>query len=347
MYSKRTTSLSKQDIREIPFDELAATCSSNAKLAVQDALDKLQSSLDYMYKEALAKAGEEGEGYAEDFSESNHPFVAKVPPEKALAIKQLAYRLACVAFCEKYTLKARSSWLPAQLVALVAKWQPKRAAGINKATDATDVKSGYCARATLDAVLGSGDKWLIGCYYFMMYAKRGDYLGTQYKEPDSYYCALVPLILSGFLKYHKVAYTSWNREYLELIVEPGLYEAITCTIPADLTTEELLGIREAGMVIRTGIKAGTSRSPVSTYKLWGVTDSMIGKLPWLAQVMLTQIWCAHPSNCNKYMILDPSNWDVAPAALISTQVLVQDTTPVLPKRYLPTYNNMPNLRWDE
>lgn len=333
MYTKRfkTTNLGKQDIREIPFEELAVQCQSLAKVAVQDAEDKLQATATYnrdrlistMYN-AVASSLESTEGVEENIRQSVDSVKTELPPDKLKEIKQNAYKQACIAFCEKYTLKARASWLPAQLVSLVGKWTPEHA----------EEGSGFCARTTLDAVLGSGDMWLRGCYFFMMYAKRGDFIDTQYKEPSSHYCALVPLILSGFLKYHKVSYDRWNKKDLHLIIEPNLYEAITCTIPEGLTSAELLSIREAGMLIRSGKAAGTSRNPLTTFKLWGVADSMIGDLPWLAQVMLTQIWCAHPSARNSNMILDPSNWTNTPEPLISTYMFKEEPTPAAkPTKY--------------
>jgi hypothetical protein len=42
--------------------------------------------------------------------------------------------------------------------------------------------------------------------------------------------------------------------------------------------------------------------------------------PDLAQVMLTQIWCAHPENRTKYMILCTHAWDHIPAPLISNNI---------------------------
>lgn len=340
MYKKRVTNLVKQDIRDIPFDELALQCVAAAKIAVQDAVDQLQQSLDHVYQHHVTKAlqlsGESTEGIEEGVREGMTLLTAELTPEKAWAIRHSAYKTQCVAFCEKYTLKARAAWLPAQLVALAGSWTPRHG----------DVGTGYCAKATLDQVLGSGNRWLIGCYYFMMYAKRGDYVGTQYKEPDSYYCALVPLILSGFKKYQKIDYSRWNLSKLEWIMEPSLYEAVTCEVPPDITTADLLGIREAGMLINSGTKKDTKRNPLTTFKLWGVGDSLVGKLPWLAQVMLTQIWCAHPSNRNSYMILDPQNWDTMPPALVDDVWSTEYVSPTAPKRYLPTMNNSADFAWD-
>lgn len=36
--------------------------------------------------------------------------------------------------------------------------------------------------------------------------------------------------------------------------------------------------------------------------------------------MLTQVWVAHPSLRNEYMVLDPVNWDQMPEPLIPTEL---------------------------
>jgi hypothetical protein len=48
-------------------------------------------------------------------------------------------------------------------------------------------------------------------------------------------------------------------------------------------------------------------------------------VPELAQTMIAQIWCAHPSNRTKYMVLDPKNWDAIPAPLISSDIFGSGT----------------------
>ena len=111
-----------------------------------------------------------------------------------------------------------------------------------------------------------------------------------------------------------------------------------CEVP-EVTREELLDIREMGLVFKTGQKAGTTRNPATTYRLTGINSTKIGGLPELAQTMLSQIWCAHPTNRTKYMVLDPHNWDQIPTPLVSEQLfspiihnkpLLRDTASMLP-----------------
>jgi hypothetical protein len=92
-----------------------------------------------------------------------------------------------------------------------------------------------------------------------------------------------------------------------------------CEVP-EMTREEILQARTQGLTYKTGSKAGTQRSPLSTFKLYDTTGTKLHKVPELAQTMIAQIWCAHPSNRTKYMVLDPENWDAIPAPLISSDI---------------------------
>jgi hypothetical protein len=113
-----------------------------------------------------------------------------------------------------------------------------------------------------------------------------------------------------------------------------------CEAP-QLTREELLQIRDQGLTFQAGTKRGQTRKPETTYKLYSIQDTQIGKLPLLAQTMLTQTWCAHPVNRTKYMILDPLNWDRLPTPLVTEDIFgnssYQPTTISLvePKKAVP------------
>lgn len=320
-YSGTTTNLSKQDIREIPFQDLYSTCNLNATHAVQVAKNTISDANALMREKFLAclaskvDTGESGsDGVLESLQEATEVVEVTLDAEQIRELRNTEYRIACEEFAKKYTLKARAEWLPAQLMAVIAKWEPK--------WHVVDEISLVSPKATINAALGSADNWTRGVYLFMVHAKKGDYVDLQYKEPGSFYCALVPMILAGFKKYHKVAYNSWDKQDLHLVLEPQLLDAVTCNIP-EIDAAELLAIRTEGMKIKTGTKAGQSRNPQVTHALYGVRDSMVGDLPWLAQVMLTQIWCASPTSRNNYMILDPKDWVRTPEPLIDSSPIIR------------------------
>lgn len=152
-----------------------------------------------------------------------------------------------------------------------------------------------------------------GLYRFLMINERSEYLKSQYKYPNKQYCALVPLILYAHKLVDQTPYAAWSRETLPLVVNSELADAMLCTIPS-VTKDELIEIRRVGLLDA----GGRPKSPISTHMLYGNDQkaSVIGDLPKQAKVMLTQIWCAHPDNRTKYMVLNPKNWDKMPPLLI-------------------------------
>ena len=181
----------------------------------------------------------------------------------------------------------------------------------------------YDANLTLKASIGSGkdvDPSNMGMYRVAMYGARGEFVENQNKVPGTMYCRLVPLILQAFRKFHNIPYSSWNRENIASIVPKDLAEAMTCDMP-EISVEEALAARAYGLkFIKDPTKA--PRNPLTTSKLWGLSDPKIKQIPELARVMVCQIWVAHPSNRNNFMILDPTDWDAMPKPLIDTEVLV-------------------------
>lgn len=320
MFKPKVTVLVKHDIRSIPFDQLYTSVLGAARMAVGVKNRDLQAAWSHSREKyiqgmiaKLEQVSDNTEGLEESVRETVGDQAPTLDPDEAHRVRVEAYKKECEDFSKRYTLVSHSSWLPPQIVAHFGNWRSVK--------DPLDESGAtFSPRLTLARNLGSeATDWEKGLYYFTMYAKRGDLIEKQYQEPANNYCALVPLILSGFKKHQNINYSQWSRDMLEHIVEPQLYEAMVCEVP-DLSSQELLGIRDKGMEIRTGKNAGGHRSPVSTYKLYGVAGTAVGELPWLAQVMMTQIWCAHPSNRNKYMVLDPKNWDGMPEPLVSVDV---------------------------
>ena len=160
-----------------------------------------------------------------------------------------------------------------------------------------------------------------GLWIFTQLNSRSTWLPSQYKDPNRQWCTLVPTILYAFKVNHQVPYSRWSRSGLERAVNHSLCQAMLCE-PPDIDREELLEIRMHGLRVKSGSKTGDTRNPASTYKLYGITHPEFRRLPELAQAMLAQIWCAHPENRTKYMILDPKNWDLMPEPLVSSEVFV-------------------------
>lgn len=175
--------------------------------------------------------------------------------------------------------------------------------------------------------------YMMGLYRFLMLDTRGAYLTKQYTGDARNYCALVPLIMSAFKRYHKIPYNAWNRDEIKWIVNPDLCEAMLYEFPEHklgeihpfYNKENLLKLREHGLTWKSGTKQGTQRNPLYTHSLSGMQGTEFSNVPDLAQVMLTQIWCAHPDNRTKYMVLHPDSWDMIPPSLINTDIFLPAT----------------------
>lgn len=208
-------------------------------------------------------------------------------------------------------LNLQQPWILPQIQAYIAEhWKPQMVEGM------------YSPHETLHNL---EDKWSRGLYIALQKLKRGTWVGKQNSGDGLYYCALVPLILNSYKKYLNIPYTSWDREQLQYIVDKPLCEAMLSE-PPQLDVEELLEIREQGLTTATGPKAGEMKNPLSTWRLFNISNTALGKLPPLAQTMLVQIWCAHPQLRNMHMVLDPTNWDLIPKALLDDEILKTTVT---------------------
>lgn len=161
-----------------------------------------------------------------------------------------------------------------------------------------------------------------GIYVFLMLDTRSCYLDKQYKGTARPYSSLVPLILYAIRLVKGVPYTAWDPAELSLVVNHDLVEAMLFDMPEDQwpTREEIIAGRLQGLTFASGSNIGKVRNPVTSFKLYATGGTCFEKTPPLFQVMLSQIWVAHPDNRTKYMVLDPKNWDKVPPPLIEVDV---------------------------
>ena len=164
---------------------------------------------------------------------------------------------------------------------------------------------------------------MMGIYRFLMLDSRSSYLTKQYTGDAKSYCSLVPLILSAFKRVHGIPYRAWKRDELHYVVNSDLAAAMLYEYDNTLDSDQLLQLRDQGLVWKSGPNVGKSRNPLYTHTLYGLKDTLLDDVPDLVQVMLTQIWCAHPENRTKYMVLDPNDWDRIPLALINPVIFTQ------------------------
>jgi|DEB19_MinimDraft_2_1074335.scaffolds.fasta_scaffold00348_21 hypothetical protein len=209
--------------------------------------------------------------------------------------------------CKQTPFHNYEQWLLPQAAAHYGRWQVATAEG------RIDI------RKTLRDNIGN-NAWELGLYRVMNIASRGLLVKSQSSEEGSTYSRLVPMIMMGLKKFQGIQYESWRHEDVKLIVGDKLAEAMLSEYE-DFTQEELLEARDLGLTIKTGVKAGQRKKITSTWSLTGVKRLRVGQLPTLAQTMLCQIWVAHPTLRNEFMILDPKSWDTMPAPIIDSEVL--------------------------
>lgn len=220
-------------------------------------------------------------------------------------------------FGESYGLKHKG-WIYPQALAHVGKWTLSRN------------ECGISAKQMLADNVAK-NAFNQGIYYLLTSNTR--FVAKQSSPEGLPYCAFVPLILAAHKKMNGVSYSSWDRNEVGTVINSSLYDAITVGVP-EYTLEEILQFRTIGLTTKSGAKAGTVKSATTTYGLNGLPwvispeDDRVGpgQIPQLLRMMVCQTWCAHPTNRNQYMILDPHNWDQLPPALI-----VDDPLPKAPK----------------
>lgn len=308
--------------RDVPWAELYKECARVQQEAVATAQEaNLQRYTDWIEekRQELQALDPESGSYEGDLGE-RYPF-KKISADKLVRIKVLASTKTCEDFVVVNSIKSFAPQLLTEIVKHISTYKlstvdgeaydPKRLETDNSSS--AEISSARLYRSVFT------DDTMQGLYQFLMMDTRSSYLDKQYTAPNKSWCALVPLVMSAFKIHHNVPYAHWNQRELVGIVQPKLYDAMCCETPVFSKTE-LLEARQEGLMTKTGPNAGKLRNPVYTHKLWGVRA--FENIPEYAQTMLTQIWCAHPNNRTRYMILDPDNWDKIPEPLITTDVLV-------------------------
>ena len=167
-------------------------------------------------------------------------------------------------------------------------------------------------------------EWDKGVWKAVNRMNRSCMVRKQSDPSSAQYSALVPIILSALKKSKGIAYSAWAKEGIHLTMSTDLYEAVSYTDYPNLSTNELLEIRQTGLLYRSGDKVGTYRNPVSTTTLSGIKDTGLGDCPKYGVNMLTQTWVCHPIVRNEYMILDPKDWDRVPEPLVDIQVIAEE-----------------------
>jgi len=229
---------------------------------------------------------------------------------------------------ERQKIVQYNSWMMPQMVARFGQFKPHYRDG---KVDALETALNNVGK----------DPKLRGMYLAATKLPRGKLIARQNSPQGAHYGALVPLVMAGLKKYQNIPYSQWSREGIKYAVDKNLAQAMMLETVPELTGERLLEIRTIGLTAKSGKTEGQVKNPLSTWALTGIGDTELGHLPKLAVTMLTQIWLAHPSIRNEYMILDPVNWDNMPPPLIEKDIFSTPTLKSIVKPKLSTDSSIP------
>jgi hypothetical protein len=232
----------------------------------------------------------------------------------------------------KQKITQYNSWMMPQLLARFGEFKPVY-------TQEGEVN----AADTIMSNVGKDPK-LRGMYLVATKLPRGKLIQRQNSLQGSHYGALVPLVMAGLKKYQNIPYSMWNREGIKYVADKNLGSAMMTEEVPDLTPERLIEIRTLGLTAKSGKSEGKVSNPLSTWALTGIKDTELGHLPKLAVTMLTQIWLAHPSIRNQYMVLDPVNWDYMPEPLVIKDIFNTPATPISSAKSRPAVST-DDLPW--
>lgn len=212
-------------------------------------------------------------------------------------------------------LSSFNSWMLPQINAYLATWELKK-----------NDKGLIDPKATAKKNISTS--WEIGLWRVLTRMKRGSLVKKQSAPEGLNYSALVPLPLAAQKRFNNIPYSAWDIDESCPLIESELLETMLCRNESILSlgSDRLVEIREAGLTVKTGSKAGRKNSPTAQWKLSGLSNTEFAGAPAYLSTMMCQIWVAHPSLRTEYMILDPVNWDKMPEPLVSTEVFISKNT---------------------
>lgn len=300
--------VAKQELTKVPFHLITEALAEASQAVEQELVTDAKERYDEFIAGKYAEYSDTHEAPYEGNFTDDYIF-HEVSEDTLINAKRKAKQEAFKEIVLKLGLKAKASWLLPQVTAYIAKMPlPRNDKGL------IDPKSFRTENF-------GKDDWHKGLWSYCLSFQRGLIVGSQTAEEGKNYSAIVPLLMMPAKKFNHVPYSDWDREGLHHIVDENLLQAMLCTDKIEATTEEILKWRDNGLTIKTGASAGEKRSPMSYHKLYNITDTPLHSIGWLASVMVTQIWAAHPINRTNLMVLDYLDWDKMPTPLIDHEIL--------------------------
>jgi hypothetical protein len=295
---------------QLKYQELRNEEVSQAEAIAKAAWDRKFNSV--LNKLTLASGEAGSDGLEEAAKEIVGDFSIDSVPIDEKAIREKARDYCVKEFIERNNISQKHSWFGIQMLAYFGSWTPIK------------VDGKYCCQATYSRnVLESQDLFALGA---LLLAKtpRSDFFKDAPKGNQQYKSSinpLVPLVLGGQKKYNSIKYMEWDLSKVSTLENEEISKLVGIIIP-ELSIAERLELRNKALTPKTGPRAGRTSNPETAAALYHLAESSIGHLPKLARYMVLQTWAAHPSNRDKYAILDPVDWDNVPAELIGSDMFV-------------------------
>ncbi len=263
-------------------------------------------------KLSLEMAGSEAgsDGIEESAIELIGPYNGPTVEIDTNSIKDSAREMSVRVFLDQNNINQKLSWFGIQLLAYFGSWTPVK------------VGDKYCPEATLESnVVAKKDLFALGSILlaktsraeFFKDAPKGN---QQYKNSIN---PLVPIVLGGQKKYNGINYMEWDLSKVGRLENTDISNLVGVKAP-NLSEAEILELRNKALTPLTGPRAGKSNNPATAATLFHLNESSIGHLPRLARYIVLQTWAAHPTNRDKYAILDLENWDNVPEAIAGRDI---------------------------
>lgn len=333
----------RNDFQLLDLSGLAKTYQQEYKQAYDIAIADALNVARVAYKRKLQRAIEQlsqydSEAGSDGLEESAIEVVGEFDPQSVQisvsSIKEAVQTKVVFDWLQKNTISQKLSWFGPQMMAYFGTWK------------AIKVEDKYCPEATFKHnVVDAQDYFGLGSV-LLAKSKRAEFFrdapkgNQQYKSPIN---SLVPIVLAGFKRYQNIPYMEWDLTKLSAFENPDICSLVGCQMP-ELTSSEILGLRNTALTAKSGPRAGKADNPATSANLYHLTGTSIAHLPKLAKYIVLQTWCAHPQNRDKYAIVDLQNWDNVPEPLTGTDVFVQP----LKTETKPTFafSSKTDLPWD-
>ena len=222
-------------------------------------------------------------------------------------------------------IRANWTWLLPQATALVAALPLARSSGlISPSKTVSAIKE-----VLPDLTWGNGRpvRGFTSLWRALLANPRGNIVGGVQTGTSRRYNSGVPLILAAWKESRGVLYEAWDwadPQIAHFVDEDVLNLVQSRDVVVD---DDMLSLRETARVVKTGVKAGSVRSVISTIPFGNLGSEAFRGVSRLAKYCHTQTWIYHPSVRHPLQVYLP-NLDEAPPPLVVDEVVVAKATKV-------------------